>query len=96
MPYRGHIQDGAVVLDEPAPLPDGTEVRVEPVDSERRPTLAERFRDVIGTVPDLPSDMAENHDRYVHGTRVVMRSFNGEQAEAQVIQTTAAARGNRN
>ena len=68
MPYHGHIQNGVVVLDEPVPLPNGTEVRIEPVDSERRPTLAERFRNVIGTVPDLPSDMAENHDHYVHGT----------------------------
>ena len=62
----------------------------------RRPTLPERFRDIVGTVPDLPSDMAENHDHYVHGTRVVMTSFDGEQAEAQVIETTAAARADRN
>jgi len=71
-------------------------VRVEPVDSERRPTLAEKFRNVIGTVQDLPSDMAENHDRYVHGTRVVMTSVDGRQADARVIQTTAAARADRN
>jgi hypothetical protein len=34
----------------------------------QRPTLAERFADVIGTVPDLPSDMADQHDHYLHGT----------------------------
>ncbi len=31
------------------------------------PTLAEQFADVIGTVPDLPTDMAQQHDHYVHG-----------------------------
>ena len=30
MSFTGHIVDGQVVLDEPAPLPDGTPVRVEP------------------------------------------------------------------
>jgi hypothetical protein len=29
MTYRGHIQNGVAVLDEPAQLPDGTLVRVE-------------------------------------------------------------------
>ncbi len=29
MPYRGHFQNGVVVLDDAAPLPDGTVVRVE-------------------------------------------------------------------
>jgi len=33
----------------------------------RQPTIAEQFADVIGTVPDLPEDMAARHDHYVHG-----------------------------
>ena len=33
----------------------------------RQPTLAEQFADVIGTVPDLPEDMAAQHDYYIHG-----------------------------
>lgn len=70
MVYRGHIKGGVVVLDEPVSLPDGIEVKVEPVapvEPPARPTLAEQFADLIGTVPDLPEDMAENHDRHVHG-----------------------------
>ena len=31
MPYRGHIENGVVVLDDPVPFPEGTEVTVEPV-----------------------------------------------------------------
>ena len=30
MSYQGHIENGAVILDEPVSLEDGTEVRVEP------------------------------------------------------------------
>jgi hypothetical protein len=67
MTYRGHIENGLVVFDEQVALPEGTQVRVEPL-PKRRPTLAERFKDVIGSVSDLPADMAENHDHYIHGT----------------------------
>lgn len=31
MTMTGHVHDGKVILDAPAPLPDGTPVRVEPV-----------------------------------------------------------------
>jgi hypothetical protein len=67
MTYRGHIQNGFIVLDETVVLPEGTQVRVEPVGESGR-TLADRFGDLIGCVSDLPSDMAENHDHYIHGT----------------------------
>jgi hypothetical protein len=67
MVYRGHVRNGLVVLDQEVSLPEGTEVRVEPIVSEEPGTLADRFRDVIGTVSDLPVDMAENHDHYIHG-----------------------------
>ena len=68
MPCHGHVRNDAVVLDEPMGLPDGTEVMIQPREPARRPTLAERFENVIGTADDLPPDMAENHDHYVHGT----------------------------
>lgn len=67
MTYRGHIENGLVVLDEAVVLPEGTKVRVEALGKPPR-TLAEQFRDVIGCISDLPSDMAENHDHYIHGT----------------------------
>ena len=31
MSLQGHIQNGVVVFDEPIALPDGTQVRVEPI-----------------------------------------------------------------
>jgi hypothetical protein len=72
MTYRGIVKNGVVVLGNAAELPEGTEVRVEPLAQRESfcsdgPTLAEQFGDVIGTVPDLPPDMAESHDHYLHG-----------------------------
>lgn len=68
MVYRGYVKNGMVVLDQGIQLPEGIEVRVEPVATPARMTLADQFADVIGSVPDLPPDMAEQHDHYIHGT----------------------------
>ncbi|MHB1035721.1 MAG: hypothetical protein ACYC35_24450 [Pirellulales bacterium] len=72
MVYRGIVKNGVVVIEEGAKLPDGTEVRIEPLEQvealpSEGPTLVEQLRNVIGTVPDLPPDMAEHHDHYLHG-----------------------------
>ncbi len=72
MVYRGRVKNGVVVLDNGGRLPDGTEVRVEPFSREQDvapvgPTLAEQFADVIGTVPELPADMAAQHNHFLHG-----------------------------
>jgi hypothetical protein len=67
MTYRGHVKNGVVVLDEPAPLPEGASVRVELAKSDEERTLADRLRDVIGIVHGLPPDLAEQHDHYLHG-----------------------------
>jgi hypothetical protein len=66
MTYRGHVQNGVVVLDDAIQLADGTEVRVEPIPPKGE-TLADQFADVIGKAISLPPDMAEQHDHYVHG-----------------------------
>jgi hypothetical protein len=68
MKYRGRVKNGVIVLDGPVELPEGTPVNVEPTEAGTIPTLAEQFNDVIGIVTDMPSDMAENHDHYIHGT----------------------------
>lgn len=72
MTYTGHIEAGKVVFDEPAPLADGTQVRIEVVSAPREtasadlpPTLAEQLAEVIGKAEQLPADWSENHDRYL-------------------------------
>jgi hypothetical protein len=76
MTYRGKLQNGIVLLDAPIDLPNGTEVRVEPVSPPNiqpaatkveGPSWAEVFKDVLGKTEDLPDDLAENHDHYIHG-----------------------------
>jgi hypothetical protein len=69
MTLRGHIQNGTVVLDEPAELPEGTCVRIELVNPEEDDfaSLRAGLLRVSGTVHGLPEDLAENHDYYIHG-----------------------------
>ncbi len=67
MVYRGDVKGGVVVLDAKVDLPEGAEVKVEPLLPPSGKTLAERLGDLIGSVPDLPSDMADQHDHYLHG-----------------------------
>ena len=55
MTYRGIVKNGVVVLGESAELPEGTEVRVEPIARDENfpnggPTLAEQFADPRGIV----------------------------------------------
>jgi hypothetical protein len=65
MSFVGKVANGAIVIPPGVNLPEGTPVRVEPVQEE---TLAKRLENVIGSVEALPPDFAENHDRYIHGT----------------------------
>ena len=71
MTYKGKVRNGVVVLEEGAALPEDAEVNVELVgqpEPKQPPSWAEVFKDVIGSVEDMPPDMAENHDHYIHGT----------------------------
>ena len=69
MSYTGTVSNGTVILPSDANLPDGTRVRVEPIedDSSAEP-VGKRLLKLAGILNDLPSDFAENHDHYVHGT----------------------------
>ena len=67
MTYRGHIENGVLVVDEALDLPDGTEVRIEPVVSDAETTLGQRLMKFAGTAKGLPSDLARNHDHYLYG-----------------------------
>jgi hypothetical protein len=72
MTLKGHIRNGQIILDEPANLADGTPVRVEvetpsaPADTTR--SVWDDLLELAGTAEGLPSDFAENHDHYIHGT----------------------------
>ncbi len=67
MTYKGHVENGVVVLEQPAALPEGTEVDVLPVEKPaRESTLSEMLLKHAGTIPG-PPDLAINHDHYLYG-----------------------------
>jgi len=75
MTYLGKIVNGAIVLADDVHLPDGTLVRVEPLDPKKADANAaesepwKSLANFAGTIKGLPSDLAVNHDHYIHGTK---------------------------
>jgi hypothetical protein len=67
--YTGQVQNGVIVLDKGTPaLPEGMTVRIEPTDLDRDiDALRDLLLSVAGKAQGLPSDMAEQHDHYLHG-----------------------------
>jgi hypothetical protein len=71
MSYRGKVKDGVVVLEAGIRLAEGTEVEVQPVAEAPRPPaegLGQRLLKHAGAAKGYPSDLARNHDHYIHGT----------------------------
>jgi hypothetical protein len=75
MTLRGRVKNGVVVLEEKARLAEGTSVRVQPVkgptgrNGNGKPkTLGKRLMKFAGRAKGLPTDLARNHDHYIHGT----------------------------
>jgi len=76
MVYKGHVEKGVVVFDDPVNLPDGMKVQIEPAAVERQEaeagdhgeTLGQKLLKHAGKAVGLPCDLAENHDHYLYGT----------------------------
>jgi hypothetical protein len=73
MTLSGHVLNGVVVLDDPVHLPEGTKVRIEPVEpvaeqpEKEAATLYERLKLVIGQAQGLPEDASLQVDHYLYG-----------------------------
>jgi hypothetical protein len=74
MVFRGHVSGGMIVLDEPAPVPDGTPVEVTVLANEgsiasttEAPSLYERMKGFVGKAETLPEDAALQIDHYLYG-----------------------------
>lgn len=76
MTYRGRVRNGVVVLEPGVRLREGMDVRVEPVEemqeaapgSQEARQLREGLLSFSGAIKEGPSDLARNHDHYLHGT----------------------------
>ena len=68
---EGIVQNGVIVFPTGLTLPEGTKVRIEPVApapvSGTDASAAADLLRFVGMADDLPTDMALNHDHYLHG-----------------------------
>lgn len=67
MTYQGKIVNGVVVLESGARLPEGTCVRVEPIEERPLLDLVRSMKDAPPN-PDWPRDGAAELDHYLYGT----------------------------
>ena len=54
MSFTATIENKMIKLPPGVDLPDGTEVRIEPLKAERQPTFGEDIKEFIGIVKDEP------------------------------------------
>ena len=66
MTVKGRVQNGVIVLEGDACLPEGADVLVETVESSAQ-SLFDHLRGVVGEAENLPSDLAAQHDHYLYG-----------------------------
>ncbi len=67
--FAGEVRGGVVFEGSPPPLLEGAKVRIERVDMEAAlGELSAMLIAVAGKASGLPTDLAENHDHYLHGT----------------------------
>jgi hypothetical protein len=73
MSFRGHVEKGVVIFDEPTAIPEGTVVEVvvcevSPANVPAGPSLWDRLKDVAGKAKGLPRDASTRVDHYLtHG-----------------------------
>jgi hypothetical protein len=62
------FKTGVIVLDNGNPLPEGARVRIIIEAQEPSPrTAKELLMSLAGCMTGFPTDMARNHDHYIHG-----------------------------
>ena len=72
MEYYGKVTNGVVVLEKGDGLPEGMRVRVSPLEESSsigtsKGALGQRLLKYAGKAENLPADMADQHDHYLHG-----------------------------
>jgi hypothetical protein len=79
MTYKGKVQNGTIQVEDGVHLPEGADVQIEVIDvaegtvtQQAEPTvwhkLSELARWSEAQPCNLPSDLATNHDHYLHGS----------------------------
>jgi hypothetical protein len=76
MKLEGVVHNGVIIPDDASALAEGTRVRISPLandgpkpSTEDQPQpFGQRFAQFKGAAPGLPTDLADQHDRYRLGT----------------------------
>ncbi len=68
MELEGVVQNGVIVPDDALALTEGTRVRIEAVKVAEPTTFGQAFGDLVRDCPDLPTDLAAQHEHYRLGT----------------------------
>lgn len=68
MELEGVVRNGVIVPDAEGALPEGTRVRISVAPGEAVTSFGQRFAKFRGVVPELPADLARQHDHYRLGT----------------------------
>lgn len=66
MSITATVENDTIKLPPGVHWPDGTRVILSPEPSTAR-SLAARYASLTGLADDMPSDLARNHDHYIHG-----------------------------
>ncbi len=68
MELHGVVHNGVIVPDDASALTEGTRVRILPAAPQQGKTFGERYSQFKGAAPDLPADLAAQHDHFRLGT----------------------------
>ena len=68
MELEGVVHNGVIVPDDATALAEGQRVRISPAPQEAPKPFGERFAQFKGAVPNLPVDLAEQHEHHRLGT----------------------------
>lgn len=68
MELQGVVHNGVIVPDSAMALEEGTRVRFEPMIVANQKTFGQIFGDLMLDCPDLPTDLADQHEHYRLGT----------------------------
>jgi hypothetical protein len=69
MTCKVKVENGTIRLPSGVKLPDGTEVQLTIPEPALTNSFADRYATYVGAADDLPADLAEKLDHYVHGHR---------------------------
>jgi hypothetical protein len=68
MELEGVVHNGVIVRVDSTALHEGMRVRITPTNETLPKPFGERYSHFRGAVPDLPADLASQHEHYRLGT----------------------------